>query len=158
MGMQETVERVRTVVQAYDPQLEPIIFAEKMTTAEEAADVLGVEVGQIAKTLLFRTSNGYGLFVAAGDIRLRNAQIRHLLGGGNVKMASPQEVEEITGFQVGAVGPFGIIKEVPIFIDQSLSRFPIVYTAAGIAESLLPVTFSQLVSITGGQVVELAAE
>lgn len=156
MITQEAVARVRQAVQAFDSQLEPIFFAEQMKTAGEAAGVLGVEVGQIAKTLLFRTSERYGLFVAAGDIRIRNSRIRQLLGGGNVKMASPEEVVEITGFQVGAVGPFGLLKEVPIFIDQSLSRFATIYTAAGLIETLLPLTFSQLVTITGGEVVELA--
>ncbi len=156
MITQEAVARVRQAVQAFDSQLEPIFFAEQLKTAEEAAGVLGVEVGQIAKTLLFRTSERYGLFVAAGDIRIPNSRIRQLLGGGNVKMASPVEVVEITGFQVGAVGPFGLLKEVPIFIDQSLSRFETIYTAAGLAETLLPLTFSQLVTITGGEVVEFA--
>lgn len=152
----EAVERVRRAVQAFDSRLEPVFFAEQMKTAEEAAGVLGVETGQIAKSLLFRTSERYGLFVAAGDIRIRNGQIRQLLGGGNVKMASPEEVEDITGFRVGAVGPFGLLKQVPIYIDQSLSRFATVYTAAGLAETLLPLTFAQLVTITGGEIVELA--
>ncbi|WP_134685970.1 YbaK/EbsC family protein [Brevibacillus migulae] len=153
----EQVQRVRTAVQAFDAQLEPILFSEQMKTTEEAAAVLGVETGQIAKTLLFRTSQGYGLFVTAGDMRIRNAQVKELLGGGNVKMATPQEVEEITGFQVGAVCPFALRQEVPIFIDASLSRFDRVYTAAGIAESLLPVSFVQLVGITGGKVIELVS-
>lgn len=153
---QSPLERVRAFVQACDPGLAPLIFDEPMKTSEEAARTLNVEVGQIAKSILFRAKERYGLFVAAGDVRIPSRQVKACLGG-QPKMASPEEVLRITGFEVGAVCPFALLEDVPVFLDQSLSRFPVVYTAAGIAESLLPVTFEQLVRITGGTVFNTAA-
>ncbi|MFY0546165.1 YbaK/EbsC family protein [Brevibacillus sp. H7] len=152
------LDRVRTFVKRFDPSLEPMVFDEPMKTSEEAAQMLGVEVGQIAKSILFRTRERYGLFVAAGDVRIHTRQVKACLGGGQPKMASPEEVLSITGFEVGAVCPFALREEVPVYIDESLRRFPVVYTAAGIAESLLPVSFEQLVEITGGTVINAASE
>lgn len=59
--------------------------------------------------------------------------------------------------QVGAVCPFALLQEVPVFVDASLQRFDVVYTAAGIAESLLAVTYEQLLAITKAQVIDAAS-
>jgi prolyl-tRNA editing enzyme YbaK/EbsC (Cys-tRNA(Pro) deacylase) len=150
--------RVREFVKQYDESLEPIVFTEMMKTSEEAASVLGVEIGQIAKSILFRSKDRYGLFVAAGDVRIHSRQVKACLGGGQPKMASPEEVAEMTGFEIGAVCPFALRREIPIFLDRSLQRFPVVYTAAGVPESILPVTFEQLVEITGGTLFSAAEE
>jgi prolyl-tRNA editing enzyme YbaK/EbsC (Cys-tRNA(Pro) deacylase) len=154
MGTSHRLERVRRYVQQYDPALEPIVFSEAMKTSEAAAQVLGVEVGQIAKSILFRSGEQYGLFVAAGDVRIDPKRVKESLGGGKPKMASPEEVEQVTGFPVGAVCPFALLQDVPVYVDRSLERFPVVYTAAGIAESLLPVSFAALVAMTGAEVID----
>jgi prolyl-tRNA editing enzyme YbaK/EbsC (Cys-tRNA(Pro) deacylase) len=152
------LERVRAFVKRFDPSLEPLVFDEPMKTSEEAARMLGVEIGQIAKSILFRNRERYGLFVAAGDVRIHPRQVKACLGAGQPKMASPEEVLRITGFEVGAVCPFALQEEVPVYIDESLRRYPLVYTAAGIAESLLPVSFEQLVEITEGTVIRASSE
>ncbi|MGG2483203.1 YbaK/EbsC family protein [Brevibacillus borstelensis] len=152
--MSNPLERVSRFIKQYDPAIEPLIFQEKLNTTEEAAQALGVEAGQIAKSILFRCSDRYGLFVAAGDVRIHPKRVKKCLEGGQPKMASPDEVAEITGFQVGAVCPFALQTEVPVFVDSSLERFPVVYTAAGIAESLLPVSFQALVEMTGARVID----
>ncbi|WP_322112076.1 YbaK/EbsC family protein [Brevibacillus ruminantium] len=149
------LERVQHYVNQYDPTIKAMLFEEKLQTSEEAAQALGVDIGQIAKSILFRSSGRYGLFVAAGDVRIHAKRVKQCLEGGQPKMASPEEVIEVTGFQVGAVCPFALRQEVPVFVDSSLERFPVVYTAAGIAESLLPVTFQALVAMTGAQVVDM---
>ena len=64
------LEKVRAYVQRYQPELEPIIFEEPLPTSEIAAQALGVEVGQIAKSILFRAGEKYAMFVAAGDVRI----------------------------------------------------------------------------------------
>jgi Cys-tRNA(Pro) deacylase len=154
----EPLHRVCEAVKSFDESLEPIIYDEPLKTTEEAARALRVEIGQIAKSLLFRSDDNYGLFVAAGDVRVNQKKVKKLLGGKKAKMASPEEVEQITGFKVGAVCPFGLLQQVPIFIDESLQRFNIVYTAAGIPESLLPVSYEKLLEITKGTVINVAAE
>ncbi|WNC15752.1 YbaK/EbsC family protein [Brevibacillus brevis] len=155
--MNSPMERVMHHVKQFEPALEPLLFAEPLKTSEQAAEALGAEVGQIAKSILFRAGEQYALFVAAGDVRIHPKQVKAALGSGKAKMASPQEVEAVTGFQVGAVCPFGLAEQVPIFVDSSLQRFAHVYTAAGIAESLLPVSWEQLLKMTGGQVIDAAS-
>ncbi|SFR10550.1 YbaK/EbsC family protein [Desulfoscipio geothermicus] len=151
----QAVERVRKFVQVFDPNLEPIEFKEDTSTVEEAARTLGVEPGRIAKTLLFRAGEKYGLFVMAGDVRVNTKKVKALLGGGKPRMATPEEVEEITGYRVGGVCPFALATDIPIYLDESLQRFDVFYPAAGTDRSALPVTFAKLQAITGGTVVDV---
>lgn len=69
-------------------------------------------------------------------------------------MATPEEVEEITGYRVGGVCPFALATDVPIYLDASMQRFDVIYPAAGTAHSALPITFEKLKDITLGTVVE----
>lgn len=151
------LERVERYVRQFDPSMAPLLFPEPMKTSEEAAAALGVEIGQIAKSILFHSGDEYALFVAAGDVRIHAKQVKAAFNGAKAKMATPEAVEAVTGFQVGAVCPFALQREVPIFVDSSLQRFPLVYTAAGIAESLLPVTYEQLLHMTNGRVIDAAS-
>ncbi|MEW6066230.1 prolyl-tRNA synthetase [Desulforamulus profundi] len=150
------VNRVRQYVKKYDVHLEPVEFAESTSTVEEAAQVLGVEPAQIAKSILFRAKDQFGLFVTAGDVRVNLKKVKTLLGG-KPKMATPEEVEEVTGFRVGGVCPFDLKQDLPIFLDESMKRFDIVYAAAGSPRSALPITFEQLQAVTGGTVVNVQA-
>ncbi|MEK3741959.1 YbaK/EbsC family protein [Brevibacillus sp. FSL K6-0770] len=156
--MQETspLERVRAFVKRYDPQLEPIVYEQPLPTSEAAAAALGSEVGQIAKSILFRSGDQFALFVAAGDVKIHPKQVKAALGLGKAKMASMEEVEKVTGYRVGAVCPFALEQEVPVIVDTSLRRFPVVYTAAGIAESLLPVTYEALLAMTNAVEADVA--
>jgi Cys-tRNA(Pro) deacylase len=149
------IQRVRTFVKWFDSSLEPIEFTESTKTVQEAADALGVQPGQIAKSILLTADSGYGLFVMAGDVRVDSKKVKPILGR-KPKMADPEEVERVTGYKVGGVCPFNLAVEVPIFLDESMKRFDVVYTAAGTANSALPITFEQLQTITGGTVVNAA--
>ncbi|QNG58586.1 YbaK/EbsC family protein [Metabacillus idriensis] len=148
-----TVNRVREYVKKFDSSLEPIEFEEKTNTVEEAARALGVESAQIAKSILFKVNDNFGLFVTAGDVRMNQKQVKFLLGPGKPKLAAPDEVELITGYKIGGVCPFALNKEVPIYLDRSMNRFDTVYTAAGTAHSALPITFDKLAAITKGKVI-----
>ncbi|WP_028401878.1 YbaK/EbsC family protein [Ectobacillus panaciterrae] len=145
--------RVREYVKKFDNSLEPIEFEERTNTVEEAAKALGIEGAQIAKSILFKSGDRFGLFVTAGDIRINQKKVKMLLGTGKPKLATPEEVQEITGFKIGGVCPFALNKDVPVFLDESMKRFDIVYTAAGTAQSALPITFEKLQTITSGIVI-----
>ena len=106
-------------------------------------------MGQIAKSLLFAAKDGrYFMVVCAGDRRISNGKLKRLLGA-KTRMARADETQAATGYPPGGVCPFGV-EEVEIFIDVSLERYDTVYPAAGTDSSGVPVTFDQLVSITGG--------
>ncbi len=147
------VARVRRYVKEIDAGLKPLVFNEITSTVEEAARALGVEPGMIAKTLLFRAGDRYGLFVMAGDMRVNTKKVKELLGS-KPRMATPEEVEQITGYRVGGVCPFALATDVPVYLDASMQRFDMIYPAAGSAHSALPITFEKLKDITGGTVVE----
>ncbi|PLT30433.1 YbaK/EbsC family protein [Peribacillus deserti] len=150
-----SIYKVREYVKKFDDSLEPIEFKEKTNTVEDAAKALGVEGAQIAKSILFKTGNQFGLFVTAGDIRINQKTVKKLLGPGKPKLAAPEEVEDVTGFQIGGVCPFALNKKVPIFLDESMKRFDKVFTAAGTPHSALPITFQQLEEITQGRVIDV---
>ncbi|RFU67674.1 YbaK/EbsC family protein [Peribacillus saganii] len=146
-------QKVSEFLKQLDSSLEPIHFEEDTNTVDEAAKVLGVEGAQIAKSILFKSGASYGLFVTAGDMRINQKVVKSLLGAGKPKLAAPEEVYEITGYKVGGVCPFALNHEVPIFLDESMRRFDIVYTAAGTPHSALPISFEKLQEITKGIVI-----
>ncbi len=150
-----SLDRARKHLEKFGLNLVPREHEKTTKTSIEAAEALNVALGQIAKSILFRSGGRYGLFVAAGDIKICDKKVKNLLGGGRAKIARPEEVEEITGYQVGGVCPFDIDSSVPIYLDQSMQRFDVVYTSAGTPHSLLPISFEQLQKVTGGETVDI---
>ncbi len=155
MSENPALERARKYLEKYNLDLVPREHERTTKTSAEAAEALSVELGQIAKSILFRSGEQYGLFVAAGDIKICDKKVKKLLGGGRAKIAKPSEVEEITGYRVGGVCPFDIDKSVPIYLDSSMKRFDVVYTSAGTPHSLLPISFEQLKMVTDGVVADI---
>jgi prolyl-tRNA editing enzyme YbaK/EbsC (Cys-tRNA(Pro) deacylase) len=146
-------EKVRQVLEHHG--LQALEFEPGSTpTAELAARRIGVEPGQIAKSLLFRDRAGaYHLVVCPGDKRL-SAQVLKRLLGPRASMTGPDETERVTGFRPGGVCPFGL-EGVEIHLDEALGRHTTIYPAAGTDATGVPMTLPQLVAITGGHLVEL---
>ncbi|MDQ7793815.1 MAG: YbaK/EbsC family protein [bacterium] len=149
--------RVDPVVERVREQLAPHGLACRVrelpvdtATVPEAAAALGVEAGQIAKTLCFLGNQGAALVVAAGDARVNQSKLKAELGWtGKVRLAGPEETLRQTGFSPGGVCPFGVT--VPVLLDQSLTRYPVVYPAAGSARSAVSLTPEELARVTGGR-------
>jgi prolyl-tRNA editing enzyme YbaK/EbsC (Cys-tRNA(Pro) deacylase) len=119
-------------------------------TAPLAAARIGVEVGQIAKSLLFRAKDGsYHLVVCAGDKRVNSSKLKALVGS-KASMADAEETERVTGFPPGGVCPFGL-EGVAIWIDESLAAWKTVYPAAGTDSTGVPTSFEALLAVTGGR-------
>jgi Cys-tRNA(Pro) deacylase len=154
--MQE-IERVRSYIKDRNPRLQIIVLEDNTSTAALAAQALGTEVGQIAKSILFKTKKeGYLMVVSAGDVRLDSKAIKETVGE-KVRMANPEEVLEITGFNIGGVCPFALRQEVPVYLDESLKRYEIVYAAAGTAHTALPISYQELMRITAGRACKFSA-
>ena len=121
-------------------------------TSQSAAQRLGVLVGQIAKSLLFLGKDGrYATLLCSGDRKASSARLKAALGV-KTRMARREESLAATGFEPGGVCPFGIDESVRVLIDESLSQYQTIYPAAGTGASGVPMTFAQLVTITGGLV------
>jgi Cys-tRNA(Pro) deacylase len=146
-------KRVSEVLEAHG--LEAKVFEEGTTpTAPMAAEALGVQVGQIAKSLLFRgKDDGFYLVVCPGDRKVSTGKLKRAVGA-KTRMANAEETFEVTGYEPGGVCPFAV-DGVEILLDEALREWDTVYPAAGTSGSGVPVTPSQLEAITGGRVVEL---
>jgi prolyl-tRNA editing enzyme YbaK/EbsC (Cys-tRNA(Pro) deacylase) len=144
-------EKVRAVLAANG--LAAKEFAPGSTaTSMLAAQQLGVQVGQIAKSLLFvGKDKRFFMVVSSGDRRISSSKLRAVTGVKS-RMASGEETLAATGFGPGAVCPFGVDSKISVFIDRSLSAYDTIYPAAGTDSSGVPMTFDALVAITGGSV------
>jgi prolyl-tRNA editing enzyme YbaK/EbsC (Cys-tRNA(Pro) deacylase) len=124
-------------------------------TAEMAASRIGVQVGQIAKSiLLFGKDQTFRLVLLAGDRKLSSSRVKRLLGV-KTSMATAEQTLAATGFKPGGVCPFGL-DGLPIFIDVSLKQYDTVYPAAGTDASGVPVSFNLLQAITRAELCDLA--
>jgi prolyl-tRNA editing enzyme YbaK/EbsC (Cys-tRNA(Pro) deacylase) len=125
-------------------------------TAAEAARLMGCQVGQIAKALVFRTkpSGRPVLIIASGANQVNEWRIGALLKEP-LEKAPAAFVREHTGFAIGGVPPLGHLKPLDTFIDQDLLKHPEVWAAAGTPHALFRLVPADLVKMTGGRVVKV---
>ncbi len=146
------VERVRRYLAQFPYHIEIYEFDASTSTAKLAARAVGVEVGQIAKSILFLVGEEPVIVVTCGDLKVSQSRLKQHLGAkGKVKMADAEATMALTGFPPGGVCPFALPQPLRVLIDASLKRFPVVYIAAGSPHSAAPVTMEQLLTITGGE-------
>lgn len=148
------LERVKQFLSQF-PDLEIILFDQSTHTAELAAQALGVLPAQIAKTLVFLADRAPLLVVTCGDKKIDTKKLAKNLSCKKVRFADGQTVVDATGFSPGGVSPIGLITDIPVYLDQSLWEFSIVYAAAGTANSALPISPDRLCEITKAQIINV---
>lgn len=119
-------------------------------TAEAAAEALGVEVGQIVKSLVFKgaESGKPYLLLVSGTNRVHEKRVgRHI--GEPIERADADFVKEKTGFSIGGVAPVGATGDLPAFIDEKLFAYSKIWAAAGNARSVFPTSASELATLAG---------
>ena len=146
----EPVKRVENILKEFDQSLNIIVLETSARTADEAASSLGCEVGAIVKSLLFKTENSFTLCLVAGDKRASLNSIKKLLKIKDASMASAEDVKDITGYTIGGVSPVGHLRKIEILIDKSLSRFNLLFAAAGHPNCVFKIDFTNLKKITNG--------
>ena len=119
------------------------LFDVSSATVELAAQAVGCEPARIAKTLSFLLPEGPVLVLAAGDARIDNSKYKAQFHT-KAKMIPHDQVEELIGHGVGGVCPFGVKEGVPVWLDESLRRFDLVYPAAGTSNSAVKLTLAEL--------------
>lgn len=124
-------------------------------TSQQAADALGVTVGQIAKSLVFTVNGGPVLVIASGANRVDERRLGEL-AGGRVRRADPETVRQVTGYAIGGVPPVGHATTVPVYLDRDLFAHDVVYAAAGVPDGVFPIAPDELLRATGGRVCDLA--
>ena len=136
------------------PDLRLIEVEESTATVETAARALGVEPGRIAKTLAVRAGDQLFLLCTRGDARLDNRKCKDALGA-RPRMLGPDETFEVTGHRVGGVCPFGLKQPLPVYLDESLKAFEVVYPAGGSLSSSVEVPTERLFDLVGERWVDL---
>ena len=138
-----SIERARAHLARYGLEDRIRELTVSSATVALAAQALCCEPARIAKTLSFENGEGAILILAAGDARIDNAKFKHRFGM-KARMLSAERVEPLIGHGVGGVCPFGVNGGIPVYLDESLRRFDIVYPAAGTAASAVILTLSEL--------------
>ena len=155
--MAERGEReVRAFLEAHGIRGEIRTFGESTHNAELAARELGVELGQIANTILLIVDGAPVVVVISGDRRIDFKKVKALRKGKKVRLAGPDDVVAHTGFAVGAVSPVALPESLPIYLDSSLLRFETVFPAGGETNNMFETTPDDLLRVSGAEEADLA--
>ena len=138
-----SIEKARAHLKKHGLDDRIIELSVSSATVALAAEALGCEPAHIAKTLSFEHGDGAILILAAGDARIDNPKFKAQFGV-KARMLSAEKVEPLIGHAIGGVCPFGINPGIPVYLDESLRAFDIVYPAAGNSASGVRLTVDEL--------------
>jgi prolyl-tRNA editing enzyme YbaK/EbsC (Cys-tRNA(Pro) deacylase) len=130
-------------------------LSESTRTVKEAAEAVGCEEAEIAKSIVFVADGDPVLCVASGRHRIDTDKLADVLDVAEVRQAAPDEVRAATGFAIGGVPPFG--HDLPVLFDESLLDHERVWAAAGDPHSLFCVDPRELADCIHARVVEVGA-
>jgi prolyl-tRNA editing enzyme YbaK/EbsC (Cys-tRNA(Pro) deacylase) len=154
------VQRVAAFLQASGHLRMPNMLQEAARTAQQAADALGVELGQIAKSIIFKrkSDNAAVLVITSGDKRVDEAKVQALVcdEGSKLGRADADFVKLKTGFAIGGVAPVAHLTEPVTLLDKELFRFETVWAAAGHPNAVFEVTPHALQLLSQAPVVDVA--
>jgi prolyl-tRNA editing enzyme YbaK/EbsC (Cys-tRNA(Pro) deacylase)/predicted Fe-S protein YdhL (DUF1289 family) len=160
-SLPEGVQRVAAVLQASGHLHAPLMLDDAARTAQQAADALGVSVGQIAKSIIFRrkSDDAAVLVVTSGDQRVDEKKVEALVcDGKRLGRADAAFVKARTGFSIGGVAPLAHATPVLTLIDQSLFRFDELWAAAGHPHAVFRLSPQALERLTDAPVADLAVD
>ena len=158
MTVHPNAARVASAAAALGLTLELREFPEGTRTAEDAARAIGVEVGQIVKSLVFTLDGRMVMALVSGRNRLDEGRLADALGGQRVGRADAAGVREATGFAIGGVPPFGYPSALPTAVDEDLLTYDEVWAAAGTPRDVFAIAPADLVRLSGGSVAALRVE
>ena len=146
------VRRVLNALQEQGASGQVRVLSDTARSAADAAAALGIEVGQIASSIVFALPDGTPLLViTSGRHRVDTKRVQRALEIEELGRADASYIKERSGFSIGGVSPIGWTTPAgKIVIDQALSDYPVVWAAAGHPHAVFPTTFDELVAMTGG--------
>jgi Cys-tRNA(Pro) deacylase len=149
------VKEVKSYINKNGINAEIIMFeAEQAKTSASAAEHLGCEVAQIAKSIVLKAENPI-LVIISGDVRVDLKKLSGVIEE-KAKLASPEYVLEEVGFIIGGVPPMGFDKPVRILMDKSVERFTEVFSSGGSRESILRISVDELKNATKCELVDVS--
>ena len=148
-------QRVADAARTLGLEIEVREFPEGTRTAEDAAAAIGVDVGQIVKSLVFFVDDRPVLCLVSGLNRLHTQRLAVIAGASKVRRARADEVERVTGFAIGGVPPFGHTQRLPVYCDRDLMIYDLVWAAAGTPRAVFAVEPQRLVQACRATVADL---
>ncbi len=155
MALTKANERVSDAARRLGLEIDISEFPEGTRTADEAARAIGVQVGQIVKSLVFMADGTPVVCLVSGANRLDTTSLAGVSGASEVRRASADEAREGTGYAVGGVPPFGHAQELAVYCDEDLMQYDVVWAAAGTPTAVFSAAPGQLVAACGAMVVRL---
>jgi prolyl-tRNA editing enzyme YbaK/EbsC (Cys-tRNA(Pro) deacylase) len=157
------IQRVRDAAARKGVSLEIRVFDASTHTAAEAAATVDAELGQIVKSLVFVAPAEDGtlepvICLVSGPNRVDVARLAAVTGDRDIRRATAREAQELTGFVIGGIPPFGHIRPVRTIMDPDLGRFPIVWAAAGTSTAVFPVPPATLRILANATVAPITEE
>ena len=146
---------VREFLNSHGVETQIHVFAESTENAFLAAEALGVELGQIVKSIIFLADGKPVLILMSGDMNSDTKKLKKLLGARKIRIADAATVLAVTGYPVGAVPPVAHRQAMPTYIDESLKRSSQIYPAAGTTSTMFVTTFEQLLKLTEAQILDV---
>ena len=155
--------RVMEAAERRGVTLELRTFPQSTHTAEQAARAVGVSLGQIVKSLVFVTVRDDGslepiLCLVSGPNRVDVARLAAFVGRSDVRRASAREANELTGFVIGGIPPFGHERRLRVVMDPDLGRFTTVWAAAGLPNAVFPISPASLRLLADAQVAPIVED
>jgi len=149
------VVRVMAAAKAQGLDISPKHSPEGTKTAQDAADALGVTVGQIVKSLVFGVDDTIVMALVSGSNQLDEKKLALAAGGTKCKRVDADAVRAATGYAIGGVPPFGHATQLRVFVDPDLLQYDEVWAAAGTWNDNFGAAPADIVRVAGGVVTDL---
>jgi Cys-tRNA(Pro) deacylase len=155
------VQRVLEAAARKGVTLEVTAFADSTRTAAEAARALDAELAQIVKSLVFVTAREDGelepiVCLVSGADRVDLERLAAVVGRRDIRRATAREADELTGFSIGGIPPFGHVQRARVIMDPELGRFETVWAAAGLPTAVFPIAPANLRMLSDAHVAPIA--
>jgi prolyl-tRNA editing enzyme YbaK/EbsC (Cys-tRNA(Pro) deacylase) len=146
------VKRVLAALHEHGLDSDVHVLSDSARTAQEAATALGIEVGQIASSLIFKLPDESPLLIiTSGRHRVDTDLVAKNLGIEKLGRVDADYVKEKSGFSIGGVAPIGWVSAATILIDEALNDYDVVWAAAGHPHAVYPTTYDELIQCTGAK-------
>ena len=146
------VKRVLAALLEHGLEGEVHVLSDSARTAQEAATALGIEVGQIASSLIFKLPDESPLLIiTSGRHRVDTDLVAKKLGIEELVRVDADYVKEKSGFSIGGVAPIGWVSPATVLIDQALNDYEVVWAAAGHPYAVYPTSYAELIECTGAK-------
>ena len=154
MPLSEKSQLVQRALEQHHLALEVVEMNDSTRTAQDAAAAVGCEIGQICKSLIFRSGDIPLLFLVSGKNQLNVARVSAALGFP-LEKADAAFTKEKTGFAIGGIPPLAHASPIATYIDRTLLEYPEIWAAAGTPHAVFKLESRMLLTLTGGKIIDV---